>query len=70
MNNALRSGLKLVNTEVGADYNEANSFTTSTVNELNSFLEQCAELGVGNTVWMNENLDNWQRYQQLGIIFP
>ena len=70
MNNALRLGLKLVNTEVGADYNEANSFTTSTVTELNNFLEQCAELGVGNTVWMNENLNNWQTYQQLGINFP
>jgi hypothetical protein len=70
MNIAQKLGLKIVNTEVGADYNEANSFTTSTVDELNSFLEQCAELGVSNTVWMNENLNNWQTYQQLGIIFP
>jgi hypothetical protein len=70
MNTALNLGLKLVNTEVGADYNEASSFTTSTVDELNNFLAQCAEQGVGNTVWMNENLDNWQRYQQLGIEFP
>ena len=70
MKTAQNLGLKLVNTEVGADYNEASAFTTSTVNELNDFLAQCAELGIANNVWMNENLNNWQTYQSLGIDFP
>ena len=70
MKTALRLGLKLVNTEVGADFNEANKFTKSTVDEVNNFLLLCTELGVGNTVWMNENLANWQRYQQLDLSFP
>ena len=70
MNTALSKGIKIINTEVGADYNEYNSFTTATVNELNDFMAQCANLGIGNTVWMNENLNNWNRYQDLGIDFP
>jgi len=70
MNIAKNLGLKIINTEVGADYNEYNSFTASTVSEVNSFLAQCKNLGIGNTVWMNENLDNWPRYQQLDIEFP
>ncbi|MEJ2242284.1 MAG: hypothetical protein P8Y18_09095 [Candidatus Bathyarchaeota archaeon] len=70
MNTALSRNIKIISTEVGADYNEYNSFTTGTVNELNQFLSWCAEHQIGNTVWMNENLNNWQRYQQLGLDFP
>lgn len=70
MQTAQSKGIKLINTEVGADFNEHNSFTTSTVNELNQFLSQCASMGIGNTIWMNENLDNMPRYQQLGLDFP
>jgi uncharacterized repeat protein (TIGR02543 family) len=70
MNIALSRGIKVINTEIGADWREHDAFTTETVNELNSFLRQCANLGVGNMVWMNENLDNWPRYQQLGLTFP
>jgi hypothetical protein len=67
---ALSKGIKLINTEVGADYREKNYFTTATVDELESYLTQCVSLGVGNNVWMNENLGNWPRYQQLGFKFP
>ena len=67
---ALSKGIKLINTEIGADYNEARYFSSTEVNELNSFVSQCANLGVGNAVWMNENLDNWSRYKSLGIEFP
>lgn len=67
INTALSRGIKLINTEVGADYNEANAFTTSTVNELNSFLRQCSDLGVGSCVWMNSNLNNWSKYRSLGL---
>ena len=70
MNIAQSLGLKLVNTEIGADFNEYNRFTSATVDELNTFMTQCKNLGISNTVWMNENLNNLPRYQQLGIDFP
>jgi hypothetical protein len=70
MQTAQSKGIKIISTEVGADYNEYNSFTTSTVGELNDFLAQTANMGIGNTVWMNENLNNMPKYQQLGLNFP
>jgi hypothetical protein len=56
INTARSKGIKLISTEVGADYREHSYFTSSTVAELNSFLNRCSSLGVGNTVWMNEIL--------------
>ncbi len=70
MQTAQSKGIKIINTEVGADYNEHSSFTSSTVSELNQFLSQCASMGIGNTVWMNENLNNMPTYQQLGLKIP
>lgn len=70
MQTAQSKGIKVINTEIGADYNEYSSYTTSTVNELNQFIAQCTSMGIGNTVWMNENLNNMPRYQQLGLDFP
>jgi hypothetical protein len=70
MQTAQSKGIKLINTEIGADYNEHSAFTTSTVSELNQFLSQCASMGIGNTVWMNQNLDNMPTYQSLGLDFP
>jgi len=62
-------GIKLINTEVGADSREYRYFTNVTVDELNTFLNQSASLGVGNCVWMNYNLNNWPTYQSLGLEF-
>jgi hypothetical protein len=70
MQTAQSKGIKLINTEVGADFNEYSSFTSATVGELNEFLSQTASMGIGNTVWMNENLNNMPRYQTLGLTFP
>ena len=70
MNTALSRGIKIISTEVGADFNEYRSFTSSTVGELNQFLTWCKEHGIGNTVWMNENLTNWPTYKALGLAFP
>jgi hypothetical protein len=61
--------LRIINTEIGADYNEASAFDLTEIAELNQFLAWCAARGIGNTVWMNENLSNWQRYQELGLTF-
>ena len=67
---ALSRGIKIINTEVGADSRESRYFTVDTVNELNDFLNQSASLGVGNCVWMVERLSNWAAYQSLGLTFP
>ncbi|MCL5877803.1 MAG: glycoside hydrolase family 5 protein [Candidatus Bathyarchaeota archaeon] len=70
MQTAQSKGIKLINTEVGADFNEYNSFTSATVSELNEFLSQTASMGIGNTVWMNENQNNMPKYNSLGLAFP
>ena len=70
MNIALSRGIKIINTEVGADFNEYRQFDSAEVQELISFLLQSEELGIGNTVWLNENLNNWPRYQTLGLTLP
>ncbi len=70
MKTAQSKGIKIISTEVGADYNEYSSFTSSTVGELNDFLAQTSNMGIGSTIWMNENLNNMPRYQQLGLAFP
>ena len=70
METALSKGIKMINTEIGADFNEARDFDSSEVKELSDFISWCNDRGIGNTVWMNENLANWQTYQQLGITFP
>jgi hypothetical protein len=70
MNTARSRGIQIINTEIGADYREYRYFTTSTVGEVNSFVSQSASLGIGNMVWMNENLNNWHQYEALGLELP
>jgi hypothetical protein len=70
MQTALNLGLKLLNTEVGADYNERDYFDQSEVTRLNAFLAWCAEREIGNTVWMCYGLQNLPRYQELGLQYP
>lgn len=60
----------VINTELGADYNEASQFSSSEVQELNNFLSECAAKGIGNCIWMNENLSNIRRYTELGLNMP
>jgi hypothetical protein len=67
---AQSKNIQLINTEIGADYREHNYFTNETVQEVSIFLELCEELNVGNTIWMNENLDNWPRYQETNLNLP
>ena len=70
METALSKGIKILSTEVGADFNGYRNFDSSEVKELNDFLEWCTNRGIGNAVWVNENLMNWQSYKELGINFP
>jgi hypothetical protein len=70
MQTALSKDIKIINTEIGADFNEYRDFDRSEVEELNQFLEWCYNHGVGNTVWMNENLNNMPTYEDLDLTFP
>lgn len=70
MGYALNAGYKVINTEVGADYREHNYFTTSTVSEVNQFLQWCTDRGIGNCIWMNDDLNNLPEYKDLGLKIP
>ena len=66
----LSYGLKLINTEVGADANEIAYFSQSEVDDLSSLLEWCAERGIGNTVWLMYGDYNWPTYEAMELKFP
>jgi len=70
MQTALDAGCKIINTEVGADYNEANAFSTSEVTALNQFNDWCYSHGISNLVWMRYGLQNSQKYTELGLAYP
>jgi hypothetical protein len=70
METALSRGMKIINTEVGADFDGYRSFSSSEVQELNQFIQWCTNNGIGNTIWVNENLMNWPRYEELNVDFP
>jgi hypothetical protein len=59
MGYAQSNGIKVINTEIGASYNEYGDFTQSNVNELSDFIAQCNSIGAGNLIWMNNDHDNW-----------
>jgi predicted deacylase len=70
MTTALNLGLKLINTEVGADADEYREFSQYEVDELNEFLIWCAERDIWNAVWMRYGLGNLQTYKSYGLINP
>jgi hypothetical protein len=74
LNAAQSAGIKLfVCTEVGASYNEYSDFTATNVGNLQTYLDQCADMGIGNTVWMREDLQNWvsnNGYGDYGLSIP
>jgi hypothetical protein len=70
MQTAKGYGLKLMNTEVGADSNDTEPFDQVEVDRLNAFLEWCYGNDVGNAVWMRYGLENYPKYQKLGLTFP
>lgn len=62
--------LRIINTEVGANYNEEGSYTQEEVNELQEFLTQCSNLGIGNCVWLKYDTGNWDTYLFFGLEMP
>ena len=70
MQKAQSMGIKLLNTEIGADCKEYKYFSRSEVQTLNSFLGWSYSRGVGNLIWVNGDLWNWQTYKNLGVNPP
>ena len=57
----------VLNTEIGAHYSEYTYFTTALVAEVNEFLYESYQMGVGNCIWMNQGVTNWAYYESYGI---
>lgn len=70
MQSAMSLGLKIINTEIGADFNEASQFDQSEVVEVNDFSTWCKSNGISNTVWMRYGLENFSKYKSLGLVNP
>ena len=70
MQAGLDAGLKMINTEIGAHASERNYFTTTNVAQINDFMQWCSDRGIGNCLWMRVALENYPRYDQLGLQFP
>ncbi len=73
MGYAQAAGLKVINTEIGADSNEEGSFSASEVQEVNDFLGWCSDTEhrtISNCVWMRYGLQNADTYDTLGLDWP
>jgi hypothetical protein len=73
LQNAMDAGVdpnRMVNTEVGASFNEHPDYTTENVGQLNDYLAWCYERGIGNMVWLNKNTYNLGTYEDLGLDLP
>lgn len=67
---ALDKGIKIMITEGGAHTQERSYFTKELVAEESEFLAYCNSLDLGKTIWMYEDLYNWQTYVNLGLVLP
>lgn len=73
MQEAINAGIypdQIINTEMGADYNEESAFSVSEVQEVNEFIQMCAEIGIGNCIWMYQNIQNGDTYDSMGLTIP
>ncbi len=70
MTKAKSMGIKLLNTEIGADCKETKAYSWSEVQAVNSFMSWSYSRGIGNLIWINGDLWNWQTYKNLGINPP
>lgn len=70
MQYALDRNLKIINTEIGADYNEAGQFQQSEVDRVNQFNAWCEQRGITNTVWMVYGEQNLPTYINMGLRNP
>ncbi len=69
MNTAMGYGLKLFNTEMGAELG-SSLFTTTNVGYLNQYLDFLNTNGVGAVIWMYQSAQYLNLYVSLGLQFP
>jgi len=70
MQDGLDAGVKIMNTEVGADTYGNEYFSSDQVTILNSFLVWSSENDVGNAVWLMYGDYEYPFYQALDLSFP
>ena len=70
LNNGAALGKPIFGSEEGASWKETSDFTSENVGRLNRYLQYCADAGYSNVVWMNHELNNMTRYEELGLVFP
>jgi hypothetical protein len=70
MQDGIDAGVKIINTEVGADAREIAYFTQTEVNQLNDFLQWCTDREIGNTVWLMYGDYDYPTYQSFGLVLP
>ena len=70
MQDALDVGVKIVNTEIGADTTGQQRFTEEGVAMVTEFMQWCADRKIGNTVWTMYGDYDYEKYKSLGLEFP
>jgi hypothetical protein len=66
---AVNMGIKIINTEIGANSNNPDQWTQSQVNALQEFTENCAQIGVGNCIWTSWGTDWYYELLSYGYDF-
>jgi len=69
MQTAVNMGIKIINTEVGANSNDPDTWTQSQVNALQEFTEECAQIGVGNCIWISWSTEWYYEFLDYGYDF-
>jgi len=67
---ALNQGLRIVNTEIGANSNGGSAITASEIAELNTFLAWAFVREIGNCLWNTNDDQDFARMESLGLQIP
>lgn len=67
---ALGLGIKICNTEVGANSRGGSNITSAQVAVLNEFLAGCATRRIGNMLWNTNDNQDFGIYRDLGLVIP
>lgn len=67
MQNAVNMGIKIINTEMGAD--SGGDFSQSSVDELQQFYKNSKDMGIGNCAWLSWGTGWYENYLSYGFDF-
>ena len=67
---ALNIGLRIVNTEMGANSNGGTAITVAEIAELNATLAWCHIQGIGCCLWNTNNVQDYAIMLDLGLVVP